>query len=69
MVFNCLVYWVEIPSLWGGRFTNFYRYKGSLFSTKIATKIGQFIYKLLTIIFNIDCRCVGGGFAKIKKEK
>ena len=49
--------------LWGGRFSEFYRYKVRAFLTKSATKIGQFIYKLLTIIFNRSPRCVGGGFA------
>lgn len=49
--------------LWGGRFSDFFRYKVRAFLTKSATKIGQFIYKLLTIIFNLCCMRVGGGFA------
>ena len=49
--------------LWGGRFSDFYRYKVRAFLMKSPTKIGQFIYKLLTIIFNLCCSVVGGGFA------
>ena len=49
--------------LWGGCHSEFYRYKGRAFRTKSATKIGQFIYKLLTIVFNLSPMRVGGGFA------
>ena len=49
----------------GGRFSEFYRYKVRAFPTKTPTKIGQFIYKLLTIIFNRRCRVVGGGFGDV----
>ena len=49
--------------LWGGCFSEFYRYKVRTFLTKSATKIGPFIYKLLTIILNRSPRRVGGGFA------
>jgi hypothetical protein len=51
--------------LWGGRFSEFYRYKVRAFPKKNATKIGQFIYKLLTIIFNLCCSAVEGIFTKI----
>ena len=53
--------------LWGGCFSEFYRYKVRAFPTKSPTKIGQFIYKLLTIIFNLYCRRVGGGFVSSEK--
>jgi hypothetical protein len=49
--------------LWGGRFSDFFRHKVRAFPKKKATKFGQVIYKLLTIIFNRRCRVVGGGFA------
>ena len=52
--------------LWGGRYSEFYRYKVRAFLTKSPTKIGQFIYKLLTIVFNLGCRVVGGGFGNSK---
>ena len=48
--------------LWGGRNSDFFRYKVRAFLTKKAIKIGQFIYKLLTIIFNLCCTRVEGGF-------
>ena len=54
--------------LLGGRFSEFYRYKVRAFPKKNATKIGQFIYKLLTIIFNLCCSAVEGIFTKILSE-
>ena len=53
--------------LWGGRLSEFYRYKVRAFPTKSPIKIGQFIYKLLTIIFNLCCTRGGGGFAPSEK--
>ena len=55
--------------LWGGRFSDFYRYKVRTFHKKKATKFGQFIYKLLTIVFNLGPSVVGGGFVKNGKVK
>ena len=55
--------------LWGGRSSEFYRYKVRAFPKKKATKFGQFIDRLLTIIFNLCCRVVGGGFVKIQNAK
>ena len=52
--------------LWGGRFSDFFRYKVRAFLTKSPTKFGLFIYKLLTIIFNLSPRRVGGGFGNSK---
>ena len=50
--------------LGGGCLSEFYRYKVRAFPTKSPTKIGQFIYKLLTIIFNLCCSTVEGILAK-----
>ena len=55
--------------LWGGRSSEFYRYKVRAFRKKKATKFGQFIDRLLTIIFNLCRRVVGGGFVKIQNAK
>ena len=51
--------------LLGGRFSEFYRYKVRAFPKKNATKIGQFIDRLLTIIFNLCPNSTGGHFTKI----
>jgi len=48
----------------GGRFANHQRYKVRAFRKKKATKIGLFIDRLLTIIFNLCCRCVEGILAR-----
>ena len=53
----------------GGRYSDFFRYKVRLFPTKTPTKFGQFIYKLLTIIFNRRCRVVGGGFSFLDERR
>ena len=53
--------------LYGEGFSDFYRYKVRAFRPKIATKIGLFIDRLLTIIFNPYCRHTGGGFTKNAK--
>ena len=55
--------------LWGGRFSEFYRYKVRAFRKKKATKIRQFIDRLLTKIFDPFCRRVGGGFDEIQNSK
>jgi hypothetical protein len=49
--------------LWGGCFSEFYRYKVRAFRKKNATKIGQFIDRLLTKFCNPYSMRVGGGFA------
>ena len=46
--------------LWGGRNSDFFRYKVRAFLTKSTTKNGQFIYNLLTIIFNLGRGAVWG---------
>ena len=55
--------------LWGGRSSEFYRYKVRTFRKKKATKFGQFIDRLLTKKNNPRCRVVGGGFVKIQNAK
>ena len=55
--------------LWGGRSSEFYRYKVRAFRKKKATKFGQFIDRLLTKKNNPRCRVVGGGFVKIQNAK
>ena len=55
--------------LWGGCSSEFYRYKVRAFRKKNATKIGQFIDRLLTKKNNPRCRVVGGGFVKIQNAK
>ena len=53
----------------GRAFSDYQRYKVRTFRKKKATKIGLFIDRLLTIIFNLCCSAVGGIFSGKRKTE